>query len=386
MCVFRRKTTAGLTKEYHYRFQQGGRDYHGVCEGCFTEADALRYEERLRDLAKRLSQQKSVKAIVENFKLDLAGADAVALDSSFNEYAKRRGRNLSPTELRTKRSEWQDFVFYINDTCPEARYLHQVTPRMAEEYIAALRADGRHTKPRRQSSASHLSASTLNRYLKHLREIFGVVGDGENPFAKIAPVRMDCAERLPFTLEELEAVMHCGDAFVTDLFTLGLLTAMREGDLATLRWDEVDLNRGVIHRRQRKTGRVVDIPILPQLKAFLLAKQVDGGEYVLPEHAQMYRTSQTSISRRVRKCLERLGIKTTAKVAGRDRAVSVKDVHSLRHTFCYFAGLAGIPLVVVQSIVGHLTQEMTAHYSAHADIEAKQTAMKLLPEMPMPSS
>ena len=42
--------------------------------------------------------------------------------------------------------------------------------------------------------------------------------------------------------------------------------------------------------------------------------------------------------------------------------------------------LYGIPLNIVQSIVGHMTPEMTAHYSAHASLEAKREKMKQLPD------
>ena len=55
-----------------------------------------------------------------------------------------------------------------------------------------------------------------------------------------------------------------------------------------------------------------------------------------------------------------------------------KDKGSCRHTFCYYAGLAGIPLSVVQSIVGHMSPEMTKHYSAHASMEDKRRGMERL--------
>ena len=58
--------------------------------------------------------------------------------------------------------------------------------------------------------------------------------------------------------------------------------------------------------------------------------------------------------------------------------MSVKDLHSCRHTFCYYAGIAGIPLSVVQSIVGHMSPEMTKHYSAHASMEDKRRGMERL--------
>lgn len=72
-----------------------------------------------------------------------------------------------------------------------------------------------------------------------------------------------------------------------------------------------------------------------------------------------------------------------SSTSGRSRAVSVKDLHICRHTFCYYAGLYGIPLTIVQSIVGHMTPEMTKHYSAHASLSAKREQMRQLPEFMM---
>ena len=98
-------------------------------------------------------------------------------------------------------------------------------------------------------------------------------------------------------------------------------------------------------------------------------------EYVFPQHAAMYQTNRSGVSYRVKSFLEGIGIKTTRIPKGRSRAVSIKDLHSCRHTFCYYAGLRGIPLAVVQSIVGHMTPEMTKHYTAHATMEDKRKNM-----------
>ena len=92
----------------------------------------------------------------------------------------------------------------------------------------------------------------------------------------------------------------------------------------------------------------------------------------------MYLTNSTGVSYRIKQFLEGLGIQTTRKPEGRTRAISVKDLHSCRHTFCYYAGLAGIPLSVVQSIVGHMSPEMTKHYSDHATTEDKRRGMERL--------
>jgi hypothetical protein len=53
----------------------------------------------------------------------------------------------------------------------------------------------------------------------------------------------------------------------------------------------------------------------------------------------------------------------------------------LRHTFIYLAGWFGIPLPLVQSLIGHMTPEMTKMYMDHATDEAKRDAMKRMPNL-----
>jgi integrase len=109
-------------------------------------------------------------------------------------------------------------------------------------------------------------------------------------------------------------------------------------------------------------------------------KELDG-EYVLPDHAQMYLSNPSGISWRVKSFLESIGITTTKKPEGRTRAVSIKDVHSLRHSFCYYAGVNNIPLSIVQSVVGHMSPEMTRHYTMHADGNDIKRAFKNMPNL-----
>jgi len=147
-----------------------------------------------------------------------------------------------------------------------------------------------------------------------------------------------------------------------------------------MKWSEI--RNGWITRKRRKTGALLDIPILPPLAKFLTEQHVrsGNGEYVLPDHAEMYQTNPSGISYRFKSFLEELGIRTTRNVEGRSRAVSIRDVHSLRHTFAYMAGVYQIPLPVVQSILGHMRPEMTKHYQAHADREAKEKYLAQMPD------
>lgn len=396
MSVFRRKTSSGLTETYHYKFMKSGKMFFGVCEGCTDRESAERYEQGIKDKATVLAQQKSVKALVENFREELQGGDKIPLKRAFSLAMKKPTRKpMSKKQEGSKRARFEDFVCFVNDEYPDVKYLHQVTREIAESYIAEIRANGRWNKQiisptgNYVSKQNQLSSSTVNRSLEELCSLFSVLSRDanllENPFDGIPPVRETAEPREAFTESELELILKEAPPFIRSIFIVGFFTAFREGDIATLRWSDVLFEKGIIRRKLLKTqtssGAIVEVPIMPPLREFLLSQRGNDREFVLPEHAKMYLENPTGISYRVKKFLESIGIQTTKQVAGRSRAISVRDVHSLRHTFCYFAGVAGIPLVVVQSIVGHMTPEMTEHYTRHADLETKREKMTMLPNL-----
>ena len=391
MSVFKRKTTSGETTEFHYRFMKGGKLFFGVCQGCFEEATAKKFEADLKNKVSQLENQKTVKAIVENFRDELLCGDKILLKDVFAAIAKKpRQRTMSDKQRANKESRFNDFIDFMSAKYPDVKYINGVTSAHAEEYIAHLRTEGRFNKAVESSQGNYmsnntqLSSATVNRFLDELKSTFASLmkqtGMLENPFEDIEPMQKTYETREAFTEHELELILKTAPPFIRAIFVVGFFTALREGDISTLLWSDVLWEHGVIRRKMLKTGVVVEIPIMPPLAEFLKEQIGKDKIFVLPEHAAMYTKNPFGISYRVKKFLEDdCKIKTTKKVPGRSRAVSIKDVHSLRHTFCYFAGVAGIPLVVVQSIVGHMTPEMTAHYTSHADRKTKREKLAALP-------
>ncbi|MEI8245580.1 MAG: tyrosine-type recombinase/integrase [Lentisphaerota bacterium] len=402
MAVCRRKTSSGLTEEYHFRFMQGGKLYLGVCEGCTKIEDAQEFEKAKRITAKNLTAQKSVKALVENFKEELAGGEKIELKNAYEQALKKPRRfKSSDTQKAVKRSYWRDFILYIGKHYPELIFVSDIQKRHAEEYIHFIRENGRfdktvvfsNTMKKDKGESTYLrkekklSARSLNMFHETMSEVFALLGKDaglqDNPFDDIPKVEDDSESREAFSESELKLIRDNWDEFIRRIFMTGFFTALREGDICTLKIKEVLFDIRIIRRKLLKTGKIVEIPIMAPLESFLREQIAIAGdsEYVFPDLAKMYLENPSGISYRVKTFLEGLGIKTTKKVEGRDREVSIKDVHSLRHTFCYFAGVAGIPLVIVQSIVGHMTPEMTSHYMAHADRAAKHEKMLLLPDL-----
>ena len=402
MSVAKRKTKSGYTKEYHYAFAQDGKRYRGVCEGCTTKRDAEEYEKNLRKRVQEAAAQKDVKQLIEHFREELTGSKDIFIAEAYEKsLEKPKKRMPSESLIRSKRSYWMDFTAYLNATYPDIQKLSEVRPFHAEAYIQYLRQNGRFnktvsyscsviTKERSYQLKSELSPKTINTYQQVLSEVFQLLardaGIVENPFAAIPMLKKESESREAFSEDELTIIRDNLDDFTRPLFTIAIATALREGDICTLKWSEIDFKRDLVVKRMRKTGNMVEIPIMPPLRFYLLQLQTDSAEseYVLPQHADMYLNNSSGVSYRIKQFLEnKCHIATTKKLEGRSRAVSVKDLHSCRHTFCYYAGLYGIPLSIVQSIVGHMTPEMTKHYSAHASLSAKREQMRQLPEFMM---
>ena len=398
MSVAKRKTSGGETDEYHYDFSQNGKRYRGVCEGCTTRTAALGYEKTLREKVKALSEQKSVGALVENFKRELTGGDKITLDAAFELYlAKPRRKQPSAQQQQINRSQWNDFVAFMHATYPAIEQLDCVSRTHAEAYIRQLRENGRYlrkityqrayqgkTVVHSYDAQSRLSGRTINAFHKTLKSVFAKLQEEAgilyNPF-EFDMMDNDSESRDAFTPAELKLIGDNLDPFVRPLFVIGICTGLSEGDICTLRWNDIRDERWIV-RKRRKTGAALEIPILPPLASFLNEQKSisAAGEYVLPEHAAMYQNNPSGISYRVKSFLEGLGIQTTRTARNRSRASSVKDVHSLRHTFAYLAGCYQIPLPVVQSILGHMSPEMTKHYQAHADREAKEKYLSQMPD------
>ena len=335
----------------------------------------------------------------------------ITLDDAFDLHLQKpHTRVASPQIEKVNRRYWYDFASYLKDNF-NLRTLDEVEKEHAEAYIAYIRKNGRWNRsiryiagncPQRKpfkdyESGGVLSNTTLNRYQSVCKAVFTFLLSDlgytleENPFFHIKPLKLEPVEREIFSEDELALIFANPPPLQKALFTLGICTGLRLGDVATLRWKDVEMTvfdadgnpdffQKEIHRITRKTKTLVHIPIEYELSDFL-EKQwlVSGmGEYIVPEAAELYLTHHGVLNRKILGYLHSLGIATSKSVPGRKRVQSVKDFHSLRHCFCYYAGIRGVPLPIVQSIVGHLTSAMTRHYQSHADREARLQGISLM--------
>ena len=376
-------------KTYYYRFWVNGKLYKGTTKKT-DKAKAVLIE---KELKKKIKDEQGGEKVIQSLRRKLVKSD-IPLDQIFSHFLKNP--NLPSHEsLNRIKSCLGDFLCYLKDK--KIRDASQITPNHANDYISHISQNGKFNRLIKykigekefsyESKIKNLSKRTISDYLKNLRNVFNIIlkekGILENPFNEIAikGLKKDKESRKAFFPEELKLIGEKGkDSYLYPLFLTGISTGLREGDICKLKWQNVHLKTGWLRNVEiSKTKREVDIPILPGLRSYLEDLERTDKVYVFPILYKIYMKNDSRIGKNVTKFLERIGIESNISVKGRSRKASVRDVHSLRHTFAYLAAIHNIPLPIVQSILGHMTSEMTKMYMDHAEMETKQ---KLLSQMP----
>ena len=156
------------------------------------------------------------------------------------------------------------------------------------------------------------------------------------------------------------------------MYSTAVYSGMRAGELAGLRWADVDLDRRTINvrrsfdgptktRASRRHVPIVDV-LLPTLRAWKLRCPTTEGDLVFPNaHRKMFGDSCARIFQETpHKCLDTAGF---ARPAEGSRNVHEIHFHSLRHTFACHWRLNGGNVEALITVLGHTSRAMTLHYS-----------------------
>jgi integrase len=250
--------------------------------------------------------------------------------------------------------------------------LDQVTYAAIEDLKLALAktpAANARSKPRM------LSAKTINNCLNvlghlltiaHKRDLIGTAPDVE--CLRIEPPKFDF---LDFG-EAKRLIGACVGAWRT-FFLVALRTGMRRGEMLALRWQDVDLVNGRITVRQNfvrgktgtpKSGKPREIPLGDDVLDALKAHHHARGPLVFCT-AEGHRLTPGKI------------VRALASACKRAELERVIGPHVCRHTFASHLVMRGVPMRVVQELMGHASIVMTMRY-AHLAPTVARDAVRLL--------
>ena len=323
------------------------------------------------------------------------------------EYVKSPNRNeLAQSTMKVKRSVWMHFASWMEHSYLPVKDLAGVTSDMVAEYLACLRVD--------------LCAATYNSRVCVLREIFHVLAEKagleEDPWYGVRLRPDDSHSRRELTTDELKRLLDaakrvggseklkvksekCVDGSSSSLdlvphpsnelyklIVIGIYTGLRLGDCCRLQWSNINMTNGIIQLIPTKTkrhahGRPVTIPIHPALASVLDETPFsERSGFILPVAAENYVSARWRISHVLEETFKAANIAMNVRLEGRRHRAPEATFHSLRHTFVSLAANAGVPLHIVQSIVGHESTAMTRHYY-HENLAALKNAVNAIPTL-----
>lgn len=180
----------------------------------------------------------------------------------------------------------------------------------------------------------------------------------ENPLRRV-PVRRTNNARVRFlTLAEeatlRQAIRRSCPAREPEI-DLALHTGMRRGEQYSLRWQDVDLDRGIITIPRSKHGEKRWLPINSAARRALdaLAMRRQGPSVCAPRGRRWFD-----------RCIREAGIRDFR-------------YHDLRHTFASRLVMAGVDLRTVQELMGHKTLLMTLRYAHLSQAHTREAIEKL---------
>lgn len=294
---------------------------------------------------------------------------SITLDKYFEEWKKGKRTNTKPNTLKT----------YTN------YYKKHISPIIGNRKIVQI--ERREIIYLQDIIAKELTASTANTVLKVLRLILNdAVQDDiiiKNPAAGIKGLKEErkATETIHRALTEDEQLLFMKEAesdYYYNFIALLLCSGMRTGEAAALTWNDVDMERRVIHIRRTltytedgkpttgtpKTGSSArDIPLTDNI---LRTLQKQRGQYIngIPFGNNLVFTTiygkmveGTQINRAIKATLKRLS----------NKGIDIEPFtpHALRDTFATrFIEQGGQPQTL-KTILGHSSLAMTMDLYAH---------------------
>ncbi len=222
------------------------------------------------------------------------------------------------------------------------------------------------------------SPRTVEYTLAIVRQVFNAAIDwnnfkGENPVKKINIPKED-NRRVRF-LSKDEVILLLSECKkksgkMYEVVLLSVSTGLRAGEIANLKWQDIDLENKMIAVKDTKNNMNRIAYMTEKIYAIFKDKKAcSPDDYIFTD---MTGKKPKNIARTIsfRKITKQLGFNDGIT----DRRNKVV-FHTLRHTFASWLAISGVPIYTIKELMGHKTIAMTERY-AHLIPDTKRDAVK----------
>lgn len=286
-------------------------------------------------------------AMAEGKFLDIKKSQRALFDDFAQEYYELHCKQNNKSWFRTDRHNLKVLKDFFGGLS-----LAEITPHLIEQF--------------RQKRLLEVSPSTVNRNLACLSCLFNKAKlwgkfEEDNPVAQVKKFKVRNARMRFLEQREVQMLINACNGYLKAIVIIAVNTGMRRGEILSLKWNDLDLIRGVIFLTNTKSGEKREVPMNEQVQQVFRIMPRTASEYVFTKKDG---TAIGDIKKSFSTALIRCGINGFR-------------FHDLRHTAASQLVMAGVDLNTVRELLGHKSIEMTMRY-AHLSPNHKRQAVDVL--------
>jgi integrase len=271
--------------------------------------------------------------------------------------------------------------------------LDKLTPQHVQKLLNELLEQGGEGGKGLSPRTVQYARATLRRALGQALK-WGLVT--RNVATLVEPPKSRRAEVQPFSEEEARALLAAarGDRLEA-LYAVALTLGLRQGELLGLRWEDLDLDRGVLRVRQQLQHMKREQPVLKGLKTRSSRRDME-----LPARLALYLRAHWARQRREREgkgdawrehglvfpsavgtpMTPRNLVRRFQDLLGR-AGLPARRFHDLRHTAASLMFERGLEATTVQRVLGHSSIAVTNDTYLHLMPQAKRRSAEVMDDV-----
>lgn len=188
---------------------------------------------------------------------------------------------------------------------------------------------------------------------------------GRNPVPAVALPKNTSTEREIFTMEEVEQLVAASPNLDWQtLIQLGFYLGARLGDCVAMTWDNVDAAKGLIAFLQKKTGKIVVVPMHARLISHLHhVSNTNADGPLCPTLFGKTPGGKHGLSEGFKRIVKRAGLDLMVVKGKGKRNFTKRTFHSLRHSFSSALANAGVSEEIRMKLTGHQSSDIHRKYT-----------------------
>lgn len=204
-----------------------------------------------------------------------------------------------------------------------------------------------------------ISPATINRELTIMKHMYTMaVKEWEwcrdNPVKRVSMEKESPPRDRWLTYEEEKKLLEACPVWLREIVTFALNTGMRQGEILSLTWKDVNLFKGIAILQETKNGERRAIPL--NRTVWDLLKEKSRVRYLASDYVF---TNEADTK------MDGGNLRTDFMKVLKKAAIKEFCFHDLRHTFATRLVQKGIDLYKVQKLLGHKDNKTTQRYAHH---------------------